>query len=148
LTGCKPVSFLRMTVLRGVQLVCTHCVRFVRLSEQKLLFPSSISWHVFVMATASDYCEARNEIQKFNFPTSSSLSVSHFRLSSCTLRPNTKQKLFVLRQLVIAERYWCVCFYSFARISYGRFIAIRYKFKRSAYIQEPFMIGGVEYRDI
>jgi hypothetical protein len=38
-------------------------------------------------------------------------------------------------------------FIRFARISYGRFIAIRYKFKRSTYIQEPLVIGGVEYRE-
>jgi hypothetical protein len=38
-------------------------------------------------------------------------------------------------------------FIRFSRISYGRFIAIRYKFKRSTYIQEPLVIGGVEYRE-
>jgi hypothetical protein len=38
-------------------------------------------------------------------------------------------------------------FIRFARISYGRFIATRYNFKRSTYIQEPLVIGGVEYRE-
>jgi hypothetical protein len=38
-------------------------------------------------------------------------------------------------------------FIRFARISYGRFIAMRYNFKLSTYIQEPLVIGGVEYRE-
>jgi hypothetical protein len=37
-------------------------------------------------------------------------------------------------------------FISVARISYGRFIAIRYKFKRPTYILEPMVIGGVVYK--
>jgi hypothetical protein len=32
-------------------------------------------------------------------------------------------------------------FIRFDRISYGRFTAIRHKFKRSTYIQEPLVIG-------
>jgi hypothetical protein len=41
-------------------------------------------------------------------------------------------------------------FIGFARISYGRFIAMRYKFKRSTYIQEPLVIGerGCVQREI
>jgi hypothetical protein len=37
-------------------------------------------------------------------------------------------------------------FIRFARISYGRFIAMRYKFKLSAYILEPLVIGQIETR--
>jgi len=38
----------------------------------------------------------------------------------------------------------------FARISYGRFMAIQYKFKRSAYVQEPLAMGrgGCVQRDL
>jgi hypothetical protein len=36
----------------------------------------------------------------------------------------------------------------FTHISYERFIAIRYMFKRSTCIQEPLAIGGVKYREI
>jgi hypothetical protein len=36
----------------------------------------------------------------------------------------------------------------FALISYGWFIAICHKFKRSTYIQETLVIGGVLYREI
>jgi len=32
-------------------------------------------------------------------------------------------------------------FIRFARISYGRFIAVRYTFKLSTYVQEPLVIG-------
>ena len=35
-----------------------------------------------------------------------------------------------------------------AGLSYGRFIAIRYKFRLPTYIQEPLVIGGVTYREI
>ena len=37
----------------------------------------------------------------------------------------------------------CVCafFHMLAHISYGRFIAIRYNFKLSTYVQEPLVIG-------
>jgi hypothetical protein len=38
-------------------------------------------------------------------------------------------------------------FIRFARISYGQFIAICYKFKRSTYNQEPLVIVGVKYRE-
>jgi hypothetical protein len=38
-------------------------------------------------------------------------------------------------------------FIRFARISYGRFIAIRYHFKRSTYIQEQLVKGGVMHRE-
>jgi hypothetical protein len=40
--------------------------------------------------------------------------------------------------------YLCI---RFAHISYGQFIAIRYKFKLSTYILEPLVVGGVEYRE-
>jgi hypothetical protein len=40
-----------------------------------------------------------------------------------------------------AEHFEYIFFIRFARISYRRFIAIRYKFKRSTYIQEPLIIG-------
>jgi hypothetical protein len=43
--------------------------------------------------------------------------------------------------------YW---FIRFARVSNRQFIAIHvhYEFKRSMYIQEPLVIGGIEYRNI
>jgi hypothetical protein len=49
---------------------------------------------------------------------------------------------------IVAERFLVYLLIRFARISYGRFVAIRYKFKHSTYIQEPLVIGGVEYREI
>jgi hypothetical protein len=38
-------------------------------------------------------------------------------------------------------------FIRFAHISYGRFIAVRYKFKLSTYILELLAIVGVDYRE-
>jgi hypothetical protein len=42
---------------------------------------------------------------------------------------------------VVAETFLVYLFIRFARISYGRFIAISYKFKLSTYIQEPMVTG-------
>jgi len=41
-------------------------------------------------------------------------------------------------------------FIRFAGISYGRFIAIRYKFKLSTYVEEPLVVGcrGCVQRDL
>jgi len=48
---------------------------------------------------------------------------------------------------IVAEHFW---FIRFARISYGRFIAIHYMYNLSTYVQEPFVIGrrGCTGRDL
>jgi len=38
--------------------------------------------------------------------------------------------------------YLVYLFIRFAGVSYGRFIAIRYKFKLPTYVEEPLVIGG------
>ena len=40
-----------------------------------------------------------------------------------------------------SRKYLVYIFLRFARISYGRLLAIRYRFKQSKYIQDPLMIG-------
>jgi hypothetical protein len=47
----------------------------------------------------------------------------------------------------VAECLWNICFLGLLASVKWRFIAVRYKFKRSTYIQEPLVIGGVEYRE-
>jgi len=42
---------------------------------------------------------------------------------------------------VCSRTFLAYLFIGFACISYGRFIAIRYKFKLSTYVQEPLVIG-------
>jgi hypothetical protein len=68
----------------------------------------------------------------------------------------TLQALFAVLGVKIWTNIRCsrnvlVCLFNrFAPISYGQFIAIRYKFKRSTYNQEPLVIGrrGVVQREI
>ena len=48
------------------------------------------------METASDYCEEGTEFQKFNFPASSRLCLSHPPFILYML-PNTKQETFRLQ---------------------------------------------------
>jgi hypothetical protein len=52
--------------------------------------------------------------------------------------------IFVSCSPPVAEHRWYI---RFACINYGQFIAICCKVKRSVYIQEPLVIGGVEYRE-
>jgi hypothetical protein len=52
-----------------------------------------------------------------------------------------QQQIMEVRSLVGGQ------FIRFAHISYGRFIAIHYKFKCSVHILELFLIEGVVYRE-
>jgi hypothetical protein len=53
-------------------------------------------------------------------------------------------KIMKLCELV-AEHFWYICLLGL--LASRRFMATRYKFKRSTYIQEPWVIGGVVYRE-
>ena len=50
----------------------------------------------------------------------------------------------------VADHFFIYLFLRFAGVSYGRFMAMRYKFNLSTYVQEPLVIGekGCAGRDL
>ena len=98
--------------------------------------------------------------------TPSSISVDENHSIRAQRRPNStfqtfRRILVSFKCLQLETRCWqntvgrrsrtflvhIIFFIRFARISYGRFIAMRYKCNLSTYVQELLLIGGAVYRE-